>query len=81
MFKINFEHGVCTSAPFDETIFYGLDNTIVHVISDNTDYELTCVEVCSYVSKDIGKVVYPCGTHYYHEGIDGIELELCIQFH
>lgn len=81
MFKINFEHGVCTSAPFDETIFYGLDNTIVRVISDETDYVATCVAVSSYVSKVIGKVVYPSGTHYYREGTDEIEMKLCIQFH
>lgn len=81
MFQIIYEHGVCKSAPFDKTIFNGMNNTIVRVISDNTDYVTTCTAISSYISKTIGESVYPHGTSDYKEAPNSLEITLQISFH
>ena len=89
MFTITYEGGRCTSAPFDKTIFHGMDNTIVLVISYHTDvttcndtkYVTACVAACRYISKTIERDVYPCGFSDYHEAPDSIAITLHIQFH
>lgn len=81
MFTINYENKKCTPTSFDKTIFHNLDNTIVHVFTDNTDYIATCMAICRHISEVIGEVVYPCGTYYYHQDRDRIEMKLFIRLH
>lgn len=81
MIEINFVHGRCSSVPFDKKIFDGLDNTVVHVISDETNYKTTCVAICSYISKTVRQKVFPCGVLDYEETPDLIKMTLHVRFY
>lgn len=82
MKTITFKDGKCTSDPFDKTIFNGMDNTIVHIISDNHDEKDVAVAVCCYLSEVIGESIYPAGSLSPHKTTrTSIEGYLQIYFH
>lgn len=80
MKTITFKDGKCTSDPIDKSIFNGMNSTIVHVISDNTDYNATCGTVCRYIGEAIGEAISSSPGGEYHDSGNSLEITLQIHF-
>lgn len=82
MKTITFKDGKCTSALIDKSVFNGMSNTIIHIVSDNPDDRVVCTAVCSYLSQIIGENIYPDGSLFdFRETSTLVEAYLQISFH